>query len=120
MTGNGRSQIRSNKRPYSRLAQPTGVYAGARLLMDRGEWERLSRHRSCNVNSPVPKKRWLAVSRTLLRHLAGTLQKVVGLEEAGGFISVVGQEMGDEINRIHKNALAASNLSRGRARPPTK
>ncbi len=50
--------------------------------------------------------------RTLLRHLAGTLQKVVGLEEASGFISVVGQEMGDEINRSYQGALAVSNLSR--------
>jgi predicted ArsR family transcriptional regulator len=50
--------------------------------------------------------------RTLLRHLAGTLQKVVGLEEASGFISVVGQEIGDEINQTYKNALAVSRLSR--------
>lgn len=50
--------------------------------------------------------------RTLLRHLAGTLQKVVGLEEASGFISVVGQEMGDEINRMYKNELAVSSLTR--------
>lgn len=50
--------------------------------------------------------------RTLLRHLAGTLQKVVGLEEASGFISVVGQEMGDEINRAYKDALAVSSLTR--------
>jgi predicted ArsR family transcriptional regulator len=50
--------------------------------------------------------------RTLLRHLAGTLQKVVGLEEASGFISVVGQEMGDEINRSYKNALSVSSLTR--------
>lgn len=50
--------------------------------------------------------------RTLLRHLAGTLQKVVGLEEASGFISVVGQEMGDEINRMYKHALAVSSLDR--------
>lgn len=50
--------------------------------------------------------------RTLLRHLAGTLQDVVGLDEASGFISVVGQEMGDEINRSYKDALAVSNLTR--------
>ncbi|MEQ9407569.1 MAG: methanogen output domain 1-containing protein [Fuerstiella sp.] len=50
--------------------------------------------------------------RNLLRHLAGTLQKVVGLEEASGFVSVVGQEIGDEINQAYKNALTVSNLSR--------
>ena len=50
--------------------------------------------------------------RTLLRHLAETLQKVVGLEEASGFISVVGQEMGDEINQSYKDALSVSSLNR--------
>jgi predicted ArsR family transcriptional regulator len=50
--------------------------------------------------------------RTLLRHLAGTLQKVVGLEEASGFISVVGQEIGDEINQAYRQALGVSGLSR--------
>jgi hypothetical protein len=50
--------------------------------------------------------------RTLLRHLAGTLQTVVGLEEASGFISVVGQEMGDELNRGYKGALAVDSLTR--------
>ena len=50
--------------------------------------------------------------RTLLGHLAGTLQNVVGLEEASGFISVVGQEIGDEINQTYKKALAVSQLSR--------
>ncbi|MEO8271056.1 MAG: methanogen output domain 1-containing protein [Aureliella sp.] len=50
--------------------------------------------------------------RNLLRHLAGTLQDVVGLQEASGFISVVGQDMGDEINRTYKSALAVSSLSR--------
>jgi len=50
--------------------------------------------------------------RTLLRHLAGTLQTVVGLDEASGFVSVVGQEIGDEINRTYKDALAVENLSR--------
>ncbi len=50
--------------------------------------------------------------RNLLRHLAGILQNVVGLQEASGFVSVVGQEMGEEINRTYKNALAVSSLSR--------
>lgn len=50
--------------------------------------------------------------RTLLGHLAGTLQKVVGLDEAAGFISVVGQEIGEEINRTYKGALDVSRLDR--------
>jgi hypothetical protein len=60
---------------------------------------------------PVPLERDVFL-RTLLRHLAGTLQKVVGLEEASGFVSVVGQEMGEEINQTYKNALSVSSLSR--------
>lgn len=73
-----------------------------------------------STSTPLPVLSELAIPlerdvflRTLLRHLAGTLQKVVGLEEASGFISVVGQEMGDEINRSYKDALAVSSLTRG-------
>ncbi|MGD1717515.1 methanogen output domain 1-containing protein [Dapis sp. BLCC M172] len=50
--------------------------------------------------------------RTLIRELSGTLQEIVGLEEAAGFISVVGQAMGDQINSSYKSALNVSNLSR--------
>ncbi|AFY52696.1 hypothetical protein Riv7116_0084 [Rivularia sp. PCC 7116] len=50
--------------------------------------------------------------RTLFRELSGTLQKVVGLEEASGLISVVGKSMGREIDRKYKSALQVYNLSR--------
>ena len=50
--------------------------------------------------------------RTLVRHLAGTRQDVVGLEEASGFVSVVGQRMGEEINTAYRRALALPSLSR--------
>jgi predicted ArsR family transcriptional regulator len=50
--------------------------------------------------------------RTLLRELAGTLQDVVGLEEASGFISVVGQSMGDRIDGQYRAALGVERLSR--------
>jgi predicted ArsR family transcriptional regulator len=50
--------------------------------------------------------------RTLIRELSGTLQDVVGLEEASGFISVVGQNMGKQMNASYKKALCVSNLSR--------
>lgn len=54
--------------------------------------------------------------RTLIRELSGTLQDVVGLEEASGFISVVGQRIGDEINSKYRNALQVDNLSRDQVR----
>ena len=50
--------------------------------------------------------------RSLLRELSGTLQEVVGLEEASGFISVVGQRIGDDINGQYRAALEVSNLDR--------
>jgi len=50
--------------------------------------------------------------RTLIRHLAGTLEEVVGMEEAAGFISVVGQKMGEAIDRDYRDALGLARLSR--------
>ncbi|WP_418317259.1 methanogen output domain 1-containing protein [Piscinibacter sakaiensis] len=50
--------------------------------------------------------------RNLIRELSGTLQDVVGLEEASGFISVVGQRIGDQINQDYKAALQLPELSR--------
>ncbi len=50
--------------------------------------------------------------RSLLRELAGTLQDVVGLDEAAGFISVVGQRIGDQINAIYRRELGTPVLSR--------
>ena len=37
--------------------------------------------------------------RTLLRELSGTLHEVVRLDEASGFVSVVGQQMGRQMDR---------------------
>jgi predicted ArsR family transcriptional regulator len=50
--------------------------------------------------------------RTIIRELSGTLQDVVGEEEATGFISVVGQTMGHRINSDYKKALGTDRLSR--------
>ncbi len=77
-----------------------------------------NRSPSAAMTAPLPVNR-LSVPldrdiflRSLLRHLAGTLEKVVGLDEAAGFVSVVGQEMGDEINRSYKEALQVDHLDR--------
>jgi predicted ArsR family transcriptional regulator len=53
-----------------------------------------------------------AFLRTLLRHLAGTLEEVVGVREASGFVSLVGQRMGDEIGADYRRALEVDRLSR--------
>ena len=50
--------------------------------------------------------------RTLIRELSGTLEDVVGLQEASGFVTVVGQAMGDQINRAYRAALSVPQLSR--------
>ena len=60
---------------------------------------------------PIPLERD-GFLRTLIRELAGTLQDVVGLDEASGFVSVVGQRVGDQINQTYKTALAVPELSR--------
>ncbi|AFZ28173.1 hypothetical protein Cylst_6209 [Cylindrospermum stagnale PCC 7417] len=61
-----------------------------------------------NITIPLERDIFL---RTLIRELSGTLQDVVGLEEASGFISVVGESMGRQINQDYKSALEVSNLS---------
>ncbi|MCW8107172.1 methanogen output domain 1-containing protein [Alteromonas ponticola] len=50
--------------------------------------------------------------RLLIRHLSGTLQDVVGVEEAAGFVSVVGQKVGEEIDHSYRNALQVDKLTR--------
>jgi predicted ArsR family transcriptional regulator len=48
--------------------------------------------------------------RDLIRELAGTLQEVVGLEEASGFVSVVGQKIGDKMNEDYRRAYGVETL----------
>lgn len=50
--------------------------------------------------------------RSLLRELTGTLEEVVGLEEASGYISVVGGAIGDQIQGEYRKALAVDRLDR--------
>jgi predicted ArsR family transcriptional regulator len=65
---------------------------------------------AANIASlPIPLERDVFL-RTLLRELAGTLQEVVGLDEASGFISVVGQRIGDQINEQYRGALGTPAL----------
>lgn len=50
--------------------------------------------------------------RTLLRELSGSLQEIVGLEEASGYISIVGESVGKELDGRYKSALQVGQLSR--------
>ena len=62
-----------------------------------------------DANIPLERDVFL---RMLLRELSGTLEDVVGLPEASGYISVVGGALGDAINRSYRRALAVERLSR--------
>ncbi len=48
--------------------------------------------------------------RTLLRHLTGALEDVVGVRDAAGFVSIVGQRMGDELGAEYRRALGVERL----------
>ena len=50
--------------------------------------------------------------RRLLRELSGTLQDVVGVSEAAGYISVVGGAMGEQIDAQYRAALGVARLTR--------
>lgn len=49
--------------------------------------------------------------RTLIRELAGTLEQIVGYEEAAGYISLVGQSMGDWLNALYREKLGVACLN---------
>lgn len=49
--------------------------------------------------------------RNLVRELSGTLESVVGLEEASGFVSIVGQHMGDWMNEEYRRAYGCESLN---------
>jgi predicted ArsR family transcriptional regulator len=51
-------------------------------------------------------------TRRLLRELTGVLEDVVGLEDASGYVSVVGAAMGEHIDDAYRRALKVNKLSR--------
>jgi predicted ArsR family transcriptional regulator len=63
------------------------------------------------VNLQVPLDRDIFL-RTLIRELSGTLEDVVGLEAASGYISVVGQNVGEQIDRDYRAAFRVDRLRR--------
>ncbi len=62
-------------------------------------------------NADVPLERDVFL-RTLLRELSGTLEKVVGINEASGYISVVGSAIGGQIDQAYRNAINVERLNR--------
>ncbi|MFD4635266.1 methanogen output domain 1-containing protein [Streptomyces sp. NPDC058284] len=51
--------------------------------------------------------------RSLIRELARVLEDVVGLEEAAGYVSLVSQTIGGDINRQYTKALSVDRLDLG-------
>ncbi len=50
--------------------------------------------------------------RNLLRELAGTLESVVGLDEASGYISIVGGSIGQQIDAEYRRVIGVDKLTR--------
>lgn len=50
--------------------------------------------------------------RNLIRELSGVLEDVVGVKETSGFISIVGQNIGNQMDLDYKEALGVSKLTR--------
>ncbi len=61
------------------------------------------------IDVPLDRDRFM---RKLLRELSGALEEQIGLEEATGFISVVGLNMGNQLDRDYRAALGVERLSR--------
>ena len=51
-------------------------------------------------------------SRSLIRELTGLLEEMIGLDGASGYISVVGQRIGHEINDLYKSTLGVDILNK--------
>jgi len=62
-----------------------------------------------NLDIPLERDGFL---RDLIRELSGLLEDMVGLEEASGFISVVGQNIGTQINQLYRQELKIPKLNR--------
>src|SRR3954465_13857447 len=66
---------------------------------------------SATASLDIPLERDI-FTRSLIRELAGTLEEVVGLKEASGFISVVGSRIGEQIDRDYRAAFGVARLTR--------
>lgn len=69
----------------------------------------MSETRPDKASIPAEREQFLL---DMLRTISGTLQDVVGLEEAAGYISIVGAEMGDRIDSDYRKSLKVDRLSK--------
>lgn len=50
--------------------------------------------------------------RNLVRELSGVLEEIIGLDEASGFISIVGKNIGHQINKQYRKELHVEKLNK--------
>lgn len=50
--------------------------------------------------------------REIIRQISGTLEDVIGLDEASGFISIVGASLGNHINHMYMDALQTNKFDK--------
>lgn len=62
-----------------------------------------------NLDLPLNRDLFL---RSLIRELSGVLQDVVGMDDASGFVSIVGQNIGTHINGEYKAAMSVDKMTR--------
>lgn len=91
-----------------------GIRRGGRNLR-QGETMAYEPNGTAVADVAIPLERDLFM-RTLVRELAGALEAVVGLEEASGYISIVGSAMGEHINSLYRDALQVPALTREQVR----
>lgn len=68
------------------------------------------------MNNPEPEKQITDMDkdifmRTLIRNLSGALEDIIGHDEAFGYISLVGQQMGDWLNELYRRRMSTRRLS---------
>ncbi|MBN1378814.1 MAG: transcriptional regulator [Gammaproteobacteria bacterium] len=50
--------------------------------------------------------------RKFIRHITGTLEDIVGLDEAAGYIATVAQRMGEQLNEAYLQSLGLERMNR--------
>ncbi len=71
----------------------------------------VERHKISELDIPLARDLFL---RNLISELAGALEEVIGLDEASGFISIVGQRIGDWMNDEYRRVCACDTLDEDR------
>jgi hypothetical protein len=68
------------------------------------------RRNSPEIDVPLDRDSFM---QSMLRDLAGVLQDSIGMQEARGFVSIVGAHMGDSLNSMYRKSFDQSRLTSG-------